>query len=135
MRPSSPRSFLLAVFHLLPIREERVDAPVRQWVIEELVEHAERQRDDISAHERRLDHVLRMPRARDDDLRIERVVLVDIHYLADDVHARVSDVVQTSDEWADERRARLGRHESLVRGEDERAVRADAEFAKLVAAP
>src|SRR5207237_2658617 len=78
------------------------------------------------AHPRRLDHVHRVPAARDQYFGREVVVVVDLHDLANQLHAIGRHVVETADERTDVARANFRGEERLRRRETERHVDADA---------
>ena len=61
------------------------------------------------------------------DLAVIKILVVrkDLRKFADHRHAIFADVIKPANEWADQRRARLRGKESLVRREDQRAVRLD----------
>src|SRR4030095_7231797 len=103
---------------LRPIREEGGEALVRQRMVEHLAQHGRREGRDVGAHLRRLDHVYGMADRGHQHLRREgRIVGVDLHDVADEIHAVGADIVEPADEGRDEGGAGLGRKERLRCGE------------------
>src|SRR5262245_37937508 len=110
---------------LLPVLEELLQADVGQGMLDQRLEHRERHGGDIRADARRLDHVQRIPNAGRQDLALEVVIVEDGPNLADDLHSDMADIVEASEEGADERRPGLGRQERLRRRENQRRVDPD----------
>ena len=81
---------------------------------------------DVGAHLRRFDDVDRMAAARDEHLRRELVVVVDLDDLANEIHAVRRDVVEPADERADVGGAGLRGQQRLRRREAQRDVDAQA---------
>src|SRR5437867_12410415 len=111
---------------LLPVLEEPLQTDVREGVLGHLLQHVERQRNDVRAELRGLDHVERMANRRDEDLTIPVVVPEDLDDLANHLHPLLALVVEASDERAHVLRTRLRRKNRLGRAEDEGGVDPDA---------
>src|SRR5439155_9612961 len=118
-----PGSDLLA--ELRPVLQELLEADVGQRMLHELLEHRERDRHDVGAGLRGVDHVERVTDRRGEHLGLEALDAVDLADVADEVHADVGNVVEASEERTDIDGARLRREEGLGRREAERLVDAD----------
>src|SRR5215472_6653334 len=84
-----------------PILEELLQTLVGQRMVEKLIQNLEWHGSDMRSGQRRFNHVRRRTQRRRQYLRLETVVAIDLHDAADQVHARVADIVQTSDKRAD----------------------------------
>lgn len=114
----------------VPVVEESLEADVRERMLEEHLQNLVGHGRDVRAGLDRLDDVQRMADAGDEHFALEAVVLDHVHGVGDGAHTVVRDVVDSTDEVGNERRARFGGHQGLRDGEDERHVRADALIAQ-----
>ena len=81
---------------------------------------------DVRAGQRRVGDVARAADRRREHLRVQVVEVDDLGELADDDHPLLVRVVDPAHERRQQRRARLGGEQALVRREDQRAVGLDA---------
>src|SRR5215471_17626270 len=118
------RSDLLA--ELGPVVEELLEPDVGQRVLHELLEHRERNRRHVGTGLGGVDDVQGVADRGGQHLGLETLDAVDLADVADQVHADVGDVVETSEERADIEGARLRRKERLGRREAQGLVHTDA---------
>src|SRR5574337_1252307 len=74
----------LFFLQFLPVRQKFLDPDVRERVLHELVDDAERYRGDVRAGQGRVHHVERVPDARYDHFGVITVITKDRHDLAQD---------------------------------------------------
>lgn len=98
---------------LLVIRQEALETDVGEGVLHAVGDDLEGRGGDISAGEGAVEHVVGVADARGEDFCIESVVVVDLADVADELHAVFADIIETTDEGADEERTRLGHHHRL----------------------
>lgn len=95
------------------IREEAFEADVGQGVLHRVFDDAEGAGGDVGASECTVEQVVGVADRGSEDLCFDAVVVVDGADGADEFHAIFADVVEATDEGADEERASLGDHECL----------------------
>src|SRR5262245_35951862 len=95
-------------------------------MIEEHVEHFEGQCADMRSSASSLRDMQRGAEGRREHLRLEPVDRIDLDNLLDEVHAILSDIIETADKRADDVGACLGGQQSLSGREAKRDVEADA---------
>src|SRR5262245_49875510 len=105
-------SFLLAAF---PISQELLDPDIGQRVLHTLLEHLERAGGDIGAGQRRVDNMARVAdRGRQYHGLDLGVVAVDLHDLADELHALHARIIYPANERADDEGARPRGEQRLI---------------------
>lgn len=113
----------------LVVGKEDFDSFVRERVLHAVLNDFEGACRDVGAGDRALEHVVRVPDARGENLGLHAVVVVDGADLADEIHAVLADVVESADERADEERACLRDHKRLQALEAQREVGFDSGIA------
>jgi hypothetical protein len=91
----------LLLGHLFPVFQKSLDALVRQGMLPQRREQGAGDRRDVRPQNRRLLHVLDIPDAGHDDLRLKPVMVLDGFQIADQLHAVRSDVVDSADKRTD----------------------------------
>src|SRR5688572_24890262 len=95
-------------------------------MLQHLIKYFCGERADIRAQEPRLDNVYGMPDGRDEHLGLVVVIIKNSHDIASQRHPILPDIIETSNEWTDERSASLGCHQRLRSRENERDIHTDA---------
>src|SRR5215213_5673541 len=108
-----------------PVSQELGLSLVRQRVIEELIEHFERHRGDVSSKPRSFDYVNRMAQARRQNFRFPIVVLIDLDDVLQQDQSVLADIVETAEKRTDKSGAGFCREDCLGRREAQRDVDAN----------
>src|SRR5262245_40303893 len=108
--------WLLDDRHFLPIFQKLLDAAIRQRMFQHLFENFCWKRADIGTHESCLDYMDRMANGRHENLGLELVIVVDLKNIANEIHAVLADVVETTHKRANEVSAGFGGQNGLRRG-------------------
>lgn len=111
---------------VVPVAEEGIESAVGEWVFEHAGDDLVGDGDDIGAGFGNFDEVERATDGGGEDFGFEVVVVIDLSDVVDEVDSVAADVIETAEEWTDEKCTGLGGEECLEWLEAERQVGADA---------
>src|ERR1051325_1873793 len=103
---TSPACGLLLSTTLRPVSQELGLSLFRQRVIEQLIDHLERNRRDVGAYSRCFDHVNGISQTRRQNFGFPRVVLIDLDDALQQFETVLADVIEPAEKRADERSTR-----------------------------